>query len=212
MVLATQWLRFENPVTVSWDGRQLAVASHRNRLTRPIAGPLLSASTVLQRASVGETVLRAYTLDAPSGRVRRYAPPVFYLFGRDWMGQAVRAEAPGFERSFGDWTMDRHRTVPAALYSPLPPRFDLTASFLGRGEKSLLFETPGGTVSVNVRDGLLDNDVSICDVSGCTAEASREPVLRNLSRMLGFGLEILVLGTFLVLVTRAARQTATADS
>jgi hypothetical protein len=207
---ATQCVRFENRVAVSWDGGNLAVASHDNRITRQIAGPLLAGATSLHASMAGETVLAAYTLDAPSGRVAIHEPPVFYAFGRDWTGNAIRATAPGFVPSFGDWTMDRHRTPAQPLQTPLPPRFTLTASFLGRGEKSLLFTTPSGTISVNVRDGFLDNDVSICDaMRQCTAERSREPVARNLLRVLSTVLEALVLGGFLLLVGDLATRRRT---
>jgi hypothetical protein len=77
--------------------------------------------------------------------------------------------------------------------------FSLTLGFIGRGRQSIQL-AGASDVSISINDGFIDNNISICDPSGCKANTDPEESVRlNLSRIINVLVEALVVSLIVAL-------------
>ncbi len=117
----------------------------------------------------------------------------FYLFGRQWFDLLLQPDFPPLKPNFGDWSHDKIQSVPKPIYSEeLPKNFELTVTFMGRGDGAIVFDGEQ-KLTLNLRDGHIENDFSICDERKCYFTGFGEkPTSLNLRRILNFFVEILL--------------------
>jgi hypothetical protein len=149
---------------------------------------------------ISRGTLGSFSLERPDFAPARLNFSGLFLFGRAIPADAMGFKAPGFQPSFGDWTHDRYTTAPQTIVpGPLGEAFELRATFLGRGDH---FITLGGSSELRIqhRDGFMDNDFTVCLPERCLfITTTDEPVLQNISRLLNFLLEGLLIAILMAL-------------
>lgn len=118
--------------------------------------------------------------------VREEHPPIFLLFGRDVFGTLSTGKDLGKRKpTLGDWSLDRGQFSPFTIALPNLDKYEITINYLGRGDKFLRLQG-SENLQINIRDGYIDNDFSICNVAGCKVATSLKPNWkRSMKRILG---------------------------
>jgi hypothetical protein len=190
LLIASQLTRFENELIVTYDGENITAEANQARLslTAPSAD-FSKISAAFQKSIASETGLKSLIIQSDGKEVYSRNKFVFFFSGYDVFGTLVKGKYPGFKRTFGDWSMDRFRSPDVTLYDQtLPFQFKIYSSFVGRGEK-ILYLDGSKKATIDIRDGFLDNDFSICMSGVCNSTSPTENSFTNLLRYLNFFVE-----------------------
>ncbi len=195
--------RIENRLEVSYDGAFVTAASASSAARLAVGErQFTGVSFAGHRSMVSETVLCRLSLQAATGQERVVVSGwVLQLLGRVWAGNCLRSAAPGFAPSFGDWTMDSGagETLTLSGVGELPAPFTIRAETTGRGATVLQLDGER-VVRVAIRDGFIDNDLSIELEGGDGVGRDRQmPPGENLRRIAGQLAEVGVVAALLML-------------
>jgi hypothetical protein len=215
LLFFSQLLRFENKLTVMYDGENITTTMGAEELKFPYPGAEFNqVSARFQKTVSGENGLRHIKISDGSGNyVFLYSKPVFYLFGKDVFGTMVKGTYKEFNATFGDWSMDNLVSYAMVLHNnTLPQNFTLQADFIGRGYKSLRLWGVKN-VTFEIYDGLLGNQFCVsrgrneftyclCPGSECILSYNDkiEPLWWNVKRVLGICAEIGIIVVFIILL------------
>jgi hypothetical protein len=225
LLLATQLTRFENRLTISFDGAQLSAEHFGRTLTLPFQGNSIQGASIRTRATVFGAGGVSRVAVSHEGGTSEQRWRALWLWGRAWLGSLMRGDAPRVPASFNDWTDFHLFAEETTLAAELPAAFRMEIDVVGRGESRIALSTNRGPVIISVNDGFIDNAFGICLAEGCPEVIEViEPIPVNVLRvantvcelMLGAVLLLSVLGCFGVsmpersLVVRPARTFALA--
>ncbi len=202
LFIASQITRFQNELVIEYDGQNITAKVHKNVLSMPLSqAEFTEVAASFHKSAAAENGIGSFELSDGSSKIFSRNRPIVYLFGKDVLGTMVKGTYPGFKRTFGDWLMDRFRSEEVVLYDKsLPQEFVLSTKVIGRGRFALFLH---GThnVTVNFRDGLLDNDFSLCLEDKCPDTAyNKEKLFTNVMRVSNFFIEGLVLSVLVILL------------
>lgn len=209
LIVITQLTRFENEVTVAYDNDNMTIRLHN--VTGVVHVPddsfyKINSSAGYSMAAISG-VAGVQIIDAENKQIHGFRKPVFYLFGRDWLGQMITSRPPNFRKTFGDWSMDRFFSPELVIYDkPLPQSFTIKVTYVGRGYKILQFKGDEG-VWISIADGYLDNGLGYCSGTchglGATGQ---ESTYTNILRIANFFAEGFLIAIVLVLMTLIFRR------
>ena len=213
LLVLTQLTRFENHLSIRYDGSRLEAESEGRVVTTDVTlGHIDRVDGTFQRSMSGVSGASAVVARDERGQIlsaRRRM--VLYLLGRDFLGNLEHGAAPSFRASFGDWTLDRILAEPVSLLpTDLPEAFTLDVGLVGRGQKTISL-VGARTVAVTLHDGFIDNALSICVGEECPATAGATPISVNLSRIANFFLEPLLVALLLSIPLGALRRASSPD-
>lgn len=185
----THFTRFENDLSLQlYDGKVLASLNGQTLERQIFQDPISKISAQFSESMVARNYLTTIEVLQGDQTKLEYSPFSLYFLGRDLIGNLNQPKWPRFQKSFGDWTMDRGKSFPLSLYEEtIDQPLVVNAKFLGRGSYSLdLVSTKSQKISLVVNDGFIDNVFSICVDTECTNSLSEEKIFTNLGRILNF--------------------------
>lgn len=200
----TQLTRFENEITLSWDGRELTATTHQTTLRAKLPPQTFHAITgSFQQSHWGEAgVSRVAVTDGEHKEVFSEKRSVLYLFGHSLWGRLMRGDNPFLQPSFDDWTAERPLSASTPLYThQLPTAFTARITVVGRGMATIGLRG-ADEYRITVRDGFIDNDTSLSTATASLdANSLEEEISTNARRITNFFAQMLCGGlTLLVLV------------
>lgn len=214
LLFLSQLLRFENNLTVLYDGENITTTMGAEEVKFKYAeANFTQVSARFQKSAGGENGLRKIKIDGDSGIVLYHSRPVFYLFGRDIFGTMIKGNYKESNATFGDWSMDNLVSYAIVLHNEtLPQKFTLQADFMGRGYKSLRL-WGAKNVTFEIYDGLLGNQFCVsrgkneftyclCPGAECTLvyNDEKEPLWWNIKRVLEILVEVGIIVVFIILL------------
>lgn len=213
-LFASQLSNFRNQVHLEYDGAILKVTNRGSQIEAAVGSAGWDEISVqFQRTLTSETRLESYRLSSPGVPDQVVNPYTFYLFGVDWTRSTIGGLWPQ-PRSFslGDWVQGSDMSPEVPLLKLAPRKaFSLTLGFIGRGRQSIQL-AGASDVSISINDGFIDNNISICDPSGCKANTDpQEPVWVNFSRIINVLVEALVVSLIVALGLLAFSRNGTRD-
>ncbi len=209
LIVITQLTRFENEITVTYDNDNMTIRLHN--VTGVVHVPNDSFYKINASAGYSMTAISGVAgvqiIDAENKQIYGFSKPVFYLFGRDWLGQMITSRPPDFRKTLGDWSMDRFFSQEIVLYEkPLPSSFTLKVTYIGRGYKILQFKGDED-VWIQISDGYLDSGLGYCSGTCHGLDTmGHESSYTNILRIINFFAEGLLIATILALITLIFRR------
>lgn len=211
----SQVTRFQSTIRVLVDGDAIKASAHDSVIEgQHQVNKFRKISVITQKSAGAESQLSGFSLrDLEGKRLSERFESSLWLFGRNWLPSLNEARYPSFRTSLGDWYFDRHLSQPLELYSgELPDGFILEVYSTGRGSTEIVLEG-AGRLRINLRDGFIDNDFSVCGAGPCIgAVSSDEAPAVNVPRVINFFCEAaLVACLFYLLLAIFAPVKASVD-
>lgn len=208
LFFAAQATRFESDVQITYADGNFTALIGGNVLTLPVEENFTQVTANLQKSMLAENGVGRFSIISEGKVLAEYDSITIHLFGKDVTGKLLKGNHPNFRNTFGDWTMDRFMSENVVLYNTsLPSHFSMEITFVGRGYKKLLFHGQQN-MYVDINDGYLDNNYSICYAGKCVTANYEEFVFTNVKRIANFFIDAFLLTLTIMLIIKIITKRA----